>query len=87
MRKFTILRHIFLFYFTLMGLFHFIRLALNWDLVIIRGEEVYSIHTLGSALYFLFSILVVYLIIKAKKEDKKIEISTEEEKEFKEEEE
>jgi len=70
-----------------MGLFHFIRLALNWDLVIIRGEEVYSIHTLGSALYFLFSILVVYLIIKAKKEDKKIEISTEEEKEFKEEEE
>ncbi len=66
-----------------MGLFHFVRLALDWDLIIMRGEEMYNIHTLGSAVYFLFSIVVVYAIVRARREDKRVDVGIEEEDEEK----
>ncbi len=58
-------------YFTLTGLFHFWRLAFGLDYSV--GS--YEIPTIFSAICFLFSILIIFLVVKIiKKERNKIDV-------------
>jgi amino acid permease len=72
--------HIIIFYFIASASFHFLRLALDWKLIIVGDQSDYSVSTLISAICILFSVFIVYLAYKFKKKDsKKIEVDIKEE--------
>lgn len=58
-------------YFALLGLFHFVRMALEWKIIIVGAERDYEIITLVSAICILFSVFVIYYIAKNWKIEKK----------------
>jgi hypothetical protein len=66
-------------YFITVGAFHFIRLALDWKIILVTSQKDYPLNTLASALCFLFSAFMVYWVYKQKKQDKKIEVKNIEE--------
>ncbi len=61
-------------YFSLLAIFHFTRLALGLDIVIVSAKKDYPIGTIESAVLILFSILIIYLLCKAKKSEKQEKI-------------
>jgi hypothetical protein len=61
-------------YFVIVGAFHFIRLALDWKIILVTSQKDYSLNTLVSALCFLFSAFMIYWVYKQKKKDNKIEV-------------
>ncbi len=66
-------------YFLFSGIFHFIRLAFDWSIIV--GDEI--IPSWVSALAILFSIFLVYWILRIRDEDVRIadvEVINEEEK-------
>ncbi len=68
-------------YFAFSGVFHFIRLALEWDLVIYRAGGPYNIHSVFSAMSILFAIFIVYWVYKIKKNEKEVvKVTTNEER-------
>lgn len=48
------------FYFAIFGVFHFVRLAFGWEIIV----ENYSVPTLTSGIYFIFGIFMIYLSYK-----------------------
>ncbi len=74
------LLYIIILYFIISAGFHFIRLAFDWKIIIVGNQKDYSISTLISALYVLFSVFVIYQTYKLKKgNDKKVKININEE--------
>ncbi len=63
-------------YFLFSAIFHFMRLAFDWGIVV--GEEI-IVPTWVSALCILFSIFIVYWIIKIRDEEEKIDVEVVEE--------
>jgi hypothetical protein len=57
-------------YFIASASFHFLRLALDWKLIIIGEQNDYSVSTLISATCILFSVFIVYLAYKFKIKEK-----------------
>ncbi len=68
-----------LFYFIIVGAFHFLRLALDWKIIIVSSQRDYSLSTLISAICFLFSVFMIYWLFNVKKNEKKIEVKNIEE--------
>lgn len=68
-----------LFYFIIVGAFHFLRLALDWKVIIVSSQRDYSLSTLISAICFLFSVFMIYWLFNVKKNEKKIEVKNIEE--------
>lgn len=68
-----------LFYFIIVGAFHFLRLALDWKIIIVSSQRDYSLSTLISAICFLFSVFMIYWLYNVKKNEKKIEVKNIEE--------
>lgn len=66
-------------YFVFSASFHFLRLALDWKLIIVGDQNDYSVSTLISAVCILFSVFMVYLAYKLKnKERNKIKVDIKE---------
>ncbi len=80
MKNNKIFLHIVIFYFVVSASFHFLRLGLDWKLIVVGNQSDYSISTLISAICILFSLFMVYLAYRIKKGDnKKIEVDVNEE--------
>jgi hypothetical protein len=80
MKNNKIFLHLLTFYFMASAIFHFLRLALDWKLIIVGNQSDYSVSTLISAICILFSAFMVYLVYKFKKKDsKKIKVDINEE--------
>jgi len=72
--------YIIIIYFIISAGFHFIRLALDWKIIIVGSQNDYSISTLVSALCVLFSVFAVFWTYKLKKGNgKKVKININEE--------
>ncbi len=57
-------------YFAFSGVFHFIRLALEWDLIIHRAGGPYNVHSIFSAISILFATGIIYWSYKMKRSEK-----------------